>query len=139
MTDEKIILIDGDGAILGRLASFSAKRLLNGERVNILNAEKVIITGNPKRIVANYLKKRRRGSPQHGPFFPKKPDLILRRTIRGMLPKTRKGRNALKRLRAYIGIPEEFKDKKFETMATKEIKTDFITLGNLSKSLGWHE
>jgi large subunit ribosomal protein L13 len=129
--------IDGTNAILGRLASFAAKKLLSGESVNIVNAEKIIITGNPKKIVGEYLKKRRKGSPQHGPFFPRRPDLIVRRTIRGMLPKTNKGRVAFKVLRVYIGVPEVLKNEKFESVAIKDIKVDYITIGRVAKSLGW--
>ena len=39
-------IIDGKNAILGRLASDTAKRLLSGETVEIINAKDVIITGN---------------------------------------------------------------------------------------------
>jgi len=132
--------IDGKHAILGRLASLVAKKLLSGEAVNIFNAENIIITGDPKRIVGQYLKETRKGSPQHGPFFPKRPDLIVRRTTRGMLPyKTNKGRDAFKKLRVYVGIPEASKNEKLERIATKDIKTDFITVGRLAKSLGWRE
>ena len=100
-------VINGKNAVLGRLATYVAKAILNGDEIVIVNAEKVIITGSPKKIIGNYLKKRRIGSPKHGPFFPKKPDLILRRTIRGMLPKTTKGRNAFKKLKVHIYTPKE--------------------------------
>ena len=42
------MIIDGDGAVAGRLASTAAKTLLKGEDVIIVNAEKAIITGEPK-------------------------------------------------------------------------------------------
>ena len=129
-------ILDGKNAVLGRLATAVAKELLKDEQIVILNSEKIIITGKPKQIVSKYLKRRRIGSPQHGPFFPKKPNLIVRRTVRGMLPKSRKGIKALKKLRVYESLPEEFKDKKAETIAVKEIKTDFITIKDLSKALG---
>jgi len=45
------------------------------------------------------------------------PDRFVRRCIRGMLPyKQEKGRKAFKRVMCYIGIPDEFKDKKTETI-----------------------
>jgi large subunit ribosomal protein L13 len=133
--------IDGKNAILGRLASFTAKRLLAGEAVNIVNAENIIITGSdPKKIVGAYLKKRRMGSPQHGPFFPRKPDMIVRRTIRSMLPyKTNRGRAAFKRLKVYIGVPEELKNEKFESRAATDIKTNYVSVGKVAKALGWNE
>lgn len=129
-------IIDGKNAVLGRLATAIAKQLLKGEEIIILNAEKIIITGSPKQIVGKYLARRRIGSAHHGPFFPKKSNLIVRRTIRGMLPKSRKGINALKKLRVHESIPKEFEGKKTEGIAVKEIKTGFIRLKDLSKSLG---
>src|SRR3989337_1637 len=98
-----MIVVDGKNAVLGRLAGKVAKELLNGEEVAIVNAHKIIITGDRKKILEKYLFRRQIGSPQHGPFFPKKPELIVKRTVRGMLPyKTPKGRNALKKLRVYV-------------------------------------
>lgn len=131
------VFIDAKNSVMGRLASAVAKKLDAGDVIVIVNADKAIITGNPKKIVGKYLETRRRGSPQHGPFFPKRPELIVRRTIRGMLPKTGKGRLLLKKLRVYPGIPQEFNDKKFESVAVKEVVSDFITIGELAKSLGW--
>jgi large subunit ribosomal protein L13 len=131
------VFIDASNSVLGRLASAVCKKLDAGDVIIIVNAEKAIITGNPKKIVAKYLETRRRGSPQHGPFFPKRPELIVGRTIRGMLPKTRKGRLLLKKVRVYTGKPHEFNDKKFENVAVKEVVSDFITIGELAKSLGW--
>lgn len=136
----EMLVIDADGAILGRLSSFVAKKLLEGEEVHIINAEKAIITGDPKVIVEKYLARIQRGNPHHGPFFPKQPHRILRRTIRGMLPyKKAKGRNALKRLKVYVGIPDNLKDK--ETIKMKEKKRcKYITLLELSKRIGgWKE
>jgi large subunit ribosomal protein L13 len=131
------MLVDGKNAILGRLASYSAKQLLKGEEIIIVNAADIIITGNPKQVVGKYLKRRRGGSPQHGPFFPKKPDLIARRSIRGMLPKTKKGRAAFRKLRVHISVPADLKDKKMEKIAVKKVKIKFIYLRELAKALGW--
>ena len=47
-----VTIIDGEGLVLGRLASTVSKRLLNGEEITIVNAEKIIISGNK-----DYLKK----------------------------------------------------------------------------------
>ena len=132
-----MIVIDGKNAILGRLASHAAKQLLNGVDVSIVNAEKIIITGNPKSIKEKYHVKRMRGSAHHGPFFPKHPDLIVRRTIRSMLPyKTNRGRNAFKRLRVCIGMPEGTGEvQKMEA----SIKSNYITVGKVAEALGWRE
>ncbi len=39
-------VINADGMILGRLASILAKRLLAGEEIHIINAEKIVISGD---------------------------------------------------------------------------------------------
>ena len=135
-----MLVIDADGAVLGRLASYVAKKLLKGEEVHIINAEKAIITGDPQTIIKKYLEKIQRGNPHHGPFFPRQPHRILRRAIRGMLPyKKAKGRNALKRLRVYVGVPENLKGVEIVRMKEKK-KCKFITLLELSKRIGrWKE
>ena len=128
------MIIDGTNAVLGRLASATAKKLLAGEEIKIVNAEKVIITGNPTGITKEYMRMKSIGSPQHGPFPPSRPDRIVKRTVRGMLPKTQKGRAALKKLIVYAGNPD---NDKAEHIATKHIRTDYITIGKVAKQLGW--
>lgn len=131
-------IIDGKNAVMGRLASMTAKELLSGEEVAIVNAEKVIITGNHGQIIGKYIDRRRRGSPQHGPFFPTQPDAIVRRTVRGMVPyKTTKGRSAMKRLRVYVGVPEQMTEKAKEGVANKLIRSDYITVKEVAEILGW--
>ncbi|HLC49839.1 MAG TPA: 50S ribosomal protein L13 [archaeon] len=131
------INIDGKNLVLGRTASVVARHLLGGKNVNIVNAEKMIITGDPDEIIAKYIARRQRGSPQHGPFFPIKPDMLVKRTIRGMLPyKTNKGRNAFKNLKVYTGKPDKIKT---ETGETKKIKTRYITVEKLSLAIGWNK
>ena len=98
------VVIDGTDAVLGRLASSVSKRLLRGERITVINVEKIVITGNPKRTEKLFLERRSRGSPQHGPYYPKSPDAIFRRIVRGMLPyKKAKGIDALSRFKAVVG------------------------------------
>jgi len=124
-------VINADGAVLGRLASQVAKLLLKGDEVAVVNAEKAVITGNPKFIKEKYFSKFAIGSPQHGPYFPRRSDMIVRRTISGMLPNHKfKGRDALKRLRVYSGMPEgiegEIKPMK------RDIHSRFMTIGELA-------
>jgi large subunit ribosomal protein L13 len=110
-------IIDADNLVLGRLASVIAKRLLNGEQITVVNAEKAIIQGSRKEILEDYLGKNRRGSQKAGPYYPRRPDRIFKRTVRGMLPYQKpRGREALKRLRVYIGIPDALKEKEMETL-----------------------
>ena len=129
------MIIDAKDAVLGRLASIAAKRLLAGSSVMIVNAELAIMTGRKNQIVGKYLHRRDRGSPQHGPFFPTKPELMVRRTVRGRLPKDRR-RNAIRKLRVYIGNP---RSEKAESIAVKAVRSEFIRVGELAKILGWRE
>lgn len=132
-------IIDADGGIVGRIATVVAKRLLNGEEIAIVNSERAIITGKKRRIKEDYRKKREVGSSRKGPFFPRTPDRILKRAIRGMIPyQTPHGRKAYKNLRVFIGVPSQFKEKEFEIVeGAKKEAIDYITLEELSKYLGW--
>lgn len=130
-------IIDATDAPIGRLATRIAKRLLEGEEIHVVNAEKAIITGNMEEIRERYLRKRRiGGTKRKGPYFPKMPHMILKRTVRGMLPYQQpRGRKAYKRLKVYIGIPEEFKEKEIEKIEYKK-STNYITLKELSEYMG---
>jgi len=132
------IIIDANGATLGRLSTSTAKRLLGGEEIAIVNSEKAIISGNKASIKNHYKQKREVGTYRKGPFFPRMPDMIVKRTIRGMIPyQTPHGREAFKRLKCYIGVPKEFEGKKFETREeAKKQPINYITIEELSKSLG---
>jgi large subunit ribosomal protein L13 len=104
-----VSIINADGMILGRLSSILATRLLAGEEIAVVNAEKAIISGTRARVLSHYRRKRERGSREGGPFFPRRPDHIMKRTVRGMVPYRReRGDDALKRLRVYVGVPKEF-------------------------------
>ncbi|OYT42652.1 MAG: 50S ribosomal protein L13 [Candidatus Aenigmarchaeota archaeon ex4484_224] len=137
-----MLIYDAENQIAGRLATIIAKKLLEGERIIVVNAEKAIISGDPKMVIRKFREKRERGDPHKGPFYPRKPDRIFRRIVRGMLPwKKKKGRDAYKRLKVYVGIPEELKDKKDKFIKTKEadankLRTKYISLGEISKALG---
>ena len=135
------MIVDATGLVLGRLASVTATRLLAGEEISIINAEKAIITGSQDSIYDKYLARRHRGTKERGPYYPRRPEMIFLRTVRGMLPyKLRRGRDAMSRLRVYIGVPKELRDQKFEqpeSAKMRDISTiNFIELGDLSKRLG---
>lgn len=107
-------IIDGSGAVLGRLASYVAKESLKGEEIAIINCSEVIITGNKNSIKEDFRKKRSRvGSSQKGPKHHRKTEKIVKRTIRGMLPNYRegRGREAWKRIKCYDKIPRELEGK----------------------------
>ena len=57
-----VTIINGDGLILGRLASLVAQRGLAGETIAIVNAEKAIISGSRARVLGLYKKKRECGA-----------------------------------------------------------------------------
>jgi len=135
---EKIV-IDAEGAVLGRLSTMLAKRLLIGEDVVVINAEKAILSGNPASTLGFYKHRRERGDVYKGPFFPRYPDMLLKRTVRGMLPvKTVRGRNALARLKVYMGCPEEFTGKaiKVDIKKSNVLKCKYTTVANMCRQLG---
>ena len=141
-TNQKVTIINAEELILGRMASTVAKRLLKGERIIIVNAEKTVLSGKRKSRVSEAKEFLEVGHPKKGPFHYRRPDRILRRTVRGMLPyKQPKGKQAYKRLKVLIGIPEDFKDQKMETLAqahAKKLTCPYFTLGRFAKEIGWN-
>lgn len=138
------MIIDGKDLILGRLASFVSKRLLEEERVTIVNAEQIVISGRREATFDAYdawLETRNIANPRKGPFHLKRPDELVRRAIRGMLPFDKpKGRRAYRRLRVHIGVPEELAGKEIKGLPEASIERlgtrRFIRIGELSKHLG---
>jgi large subunit ribosomal protein L13 len=134
-------VIDATNLIMGRMATVVSKRALLGETIDIINVEKAVITGNRLSTLADYEHKRARGSEAKGPYFPKNPDDIVRRVIRGMLPyKQAKGLLAYKRVKCYMGIPAEFEKVKPETIKVADISklgsSKYVSLGEIGKYLG---
>ena len=135
------MIINAENLIIGRLATYAAKQALLGEKIDIINCEKAIITGSKKDILNRYETRIKRGTPFKGPFISRTPERIVKRTIRGMLPyKKEKGKLAFKNIKCYINIPESLKDKEYKTLESANIKKiknlKFITIGYLSKLLG---
>jgi len=134
-------VIDASGLILGRMASIVAKRLLLGESIIIVNAEKATISGNRLSRVREAKAFLEVGHPGKGPFHPRRPDQIVRRTVRGMLPhRLPKGQAALKRLRVFLGVPSEFKDVVFQSIPqadANKLKCPYVTVGEFAKEIGY--
>lgn len=130
-------VVDATGAPLGRLASQLAEQLLDGQQITVVNAERAIIVGDTNEIQQRYKHKRDRGGTKRkGPHFPRMPDKILKRTVRGMLPYQRaRGRQALKNLKAHIGVPDDLGDAEMERLA-ESTTSPHITLRDLSAFLG---
>lgn len=138
------MILDATNLILGRFASKVAKLALQGEEVRIINCEKAYVIGNKKKIFEKYKHRQKLGSrPNKGPFLPKKPNRLIRKTIKSMLPKNKRGKSALGRVKCYIGMPEELEDKEAETMeeaSTTDLKTPNRTqLEKLCLYLGWEK
>ncbi|CDG64906.1 MAG: large subunit ribosomal protein [Methanobacterium sp.] len=137
------MIIDGEGLVLGRLASSVSKKLLAGERVTVVNAEKIIISGNKEWAYAKYKQRVDRASISNprrmGPKYPRRPDDIFRRTVRGMLPyKQHKGREALKGLRVHVGTPSEFESEEIIQLEEAQPRNipKSVELGTISQLLG---
>ena len=136
-------IIDADMLILGRMASKIAKRLLNGEEIIIVNAEKAVISGRKKTKVNEARTFLEVGGVSRGPFHYRRPDRIVRKAVKGMLPiRQPKGKNAYKRLKAFIGIPDEFKKQNVETVEeaqAKKLTCSYFTVGQLAREIGWNQ
>ncbi|MFQ5911149.1 MAG: 50S ribosomal protein L13 [Thermoplasmata archaeon] len=134
-----MVVVDATDSVLGRLASVVARRLLEGEEIVVVNAEKAIISGNKVSSFKEYKKMREIGSQTSGPYFPRMPDRIVTRTIRGMIPYQKpRGRAAFKRLRVYIGVPDAFADTAVERIdeAIGSLKCEYTKVGDISRKLG---
>ncbi len=137
------MIINGEGHIMGRLASVVSKKLLEGEKVVVLNAEKIMITGSKEWTYAKYKQRVDRASISNprdlGPKYPRRPEDIFRRTVRGMLPyRKSKGRKAYKNFKAFVGIPPEFKELELNQIPEAQFNNikKGIELGKISKLLG---
>lgn len=135
---EPDIVVDAQDCILGRVASAVAQKALDGERVAVVNAEGAVITGRKNDVLDRYRQRDALGSDQ-GPAYPKRPDGIFKRAIRGMLPhKRQRGREALSNVRVYVGNP--FDDE--EAVILEDTSLDrlsnirFIHLDEISDQLG---
>jgi len=133
-------VVDATGLVLGRAASLIARRLLRGESIVVVNAEKCVVTGSRRSVLAHYVAARARGSKRTGPHYPRNPDRIFRRTVRGMLPhlKTR-GKVAYHRLEVHIGVPEALQGAATQTLelakARPALRTP-MTLAEITRLLG---
>ena len=127
---------------MGRMATYVAKRLLNGEEIVIVNAEKAVLSGKRRSKLEDAKEFLGVGSPQRGPFHYRRPDRIVRKSVKGMLPfKKPKGKQAYKRLKVYMGTPDDLKDRKAETLMdaqAKKLTCPYFTVGEFAKEIGWN-
>ena len=132
-----MIVINGEGLVLGRLGSFVAKKVLEGEQVAVLNCEKVVVTGKPEEVYKENKKKIHLGSPRWGPFIPRHPYLYVKRSFRGMLPwKSKRGREAFARIKCYNKFPKEFEGKPLVSIPNAHASGKSITVAEICKMIG---
>ncbi|APX96482.1 50S ribosomal protein L13 [Natronorubrum daqingense] len=135
------VVVNARDCILGRVASEVAQRALDGERVAIVNAEDAVITGDKEDVFGTYRKRLELGSDR-GPYYPKRPDTIFKRSVRGMVPhKKPRGREALDNVRVYVGNPyEDDDDREAEVLEGTSLdrlsNIRFVHLGEVSDQLG---
>ncbi|HIH21271.1 MAG: 50S ribosomal protein L13 [Candidatus Diapherotrites archaeon] len=140
-------IVNAEGLVLGRMATVVAKHLLQGEKVEIVNAEKAIISGSREFLAEKLRTKIERGpkgNPRKGPKDSRMPDRIVRSAIRNMLPKySKRGRRALHSLKVWIGVPKALEKEKAESIesARKENIKKSISVGELAVLCGakWND
>ncbi|WP_372911201.1 50S ribosomal protein L13 [Salinigranum sp.] len=131
------VVVDARDCILGRVASEVAQKALAGESVAIVNAEDAVITGSEEDVMSVYRKRVDVGSDR-GPYYPKRPDRLFKRAVRGMLPyKKPRGREALERVRVYVGNPYDEDGEVLKGTSLDRLSNiKFISLGDVSEKLG---
>lgn len=144
---DRPIVVDATDHIAGRLSSNVAKLLINGNRVSVVNCEKIMMSGTRSNQIKEYREFLEINSvinPKHGPVHYRRPDTLMAKMIRQMLPYDRKpsGKEAHQRLRTYIGSPKEFKSLEkiqFEKAKIKKTASNYTSIGELCRTIGWTE
>ncbi len=144
---DRPIVVDATNHIAGRLSSHVAKLLIQGNRVTLVNCEKIMYSGTRDNLINEYKAFLEINSiihPKHGPVHYRRPDTIISKMIRGMLPYEGKpsGVAAFKRLRAHIGSPKEIKSLEkiqFEKALIRKAASNYTTMGALCRVIGWTE
>jgi len=127
--DRKWYLIDAEGEILGRLATQIATILRGknkptytpsmdlGDYVVVINAEKIKVTGNKlKGKIYRYHTSYPGGlkSVVLGTLLKRKPELVMKKAVQGMIPHTKLGRAMIKKLKIYKGNKHPHQAQKLE-------------------------
>ncbi len=135
----KNIVIDATGLVIGRLATQCAKEALRGHSIEVLNIEKAVISGNPKKIITVYKKRRtmtNHANPEEGAKWPRRPDYLFKKILSGMTPNSIRGKLALRRVKAHLGDNGK-KGQAYNIKNASQLRGNHITLGELSTALGW--
>lgn len=133
-----VLIINAKNQILGRMCSdISHKLLTSTEKIIVVNCRSTVISGREKNILSRFdqrTERKGKGNPTKNAKYPKYPDKIVKFAVRGMLPRNARGTSALRRLKAYIDVPEEYaKDLVKENSVPK---ISFITLEQVSNHFG---
>lgn len=129
-------LVDADGVVLGRLASEVAKRLRGkhkpnfsphldtGDHVVIINAAKVVVTGNK---LEDKFIRTHSGFPgglrevPYSKVMVERPELAIEKAVKGMLPSNKLGRAMLKKLKVYAGAEHPHSPQNPKRLDLKEV------------------
>lgn len=137
-------VIDGSNMIMGRVAANAAKMLLNGDEVTILNSDKMVISGDLHCLIEKYQHRRSmkaKNRPEKSPKWPRRPDLFVRRIVRGMLPwDSARGRRAFERLTTVMGVPKDLENADRIALpgaSAEKLNTKYHTVGKLCSRLGY--
>jgi len=147
MSLQRDVLIDAEGLILGRMASYIAKLLKHGYTVYVVNAEKAVVSGDPQMVKESYALwleiKTLRNPAKWSPHRPRNPIAIVKYAVRNMLPKDPfRKLLLLKKLKVYVGYPEEVKKLKLQPVEMSDARAErlrhkYVTVGEIAKHLGW--
>lgn len=132
-----MIVLDAENKIVGRLATTIARRVKDGEEVKIVNSEKAVISGDKEEVIESYRQKYERGSRDFGPHYPKRPDKILKRIIRNMLPENG-DTDYESMVKTYLGNPDELDAEDPGTREGDDLRNkNYVKLVEVSKAIGW--
>jgi ribosomal protein L13, archaeal/eukaryotic len=134
-------VIDANNRIIGRLASEIAQEALDGKEIKVVNSEEAVFSGDTDKVLENYKEKVDRGVRDRGPHYPKRPDKMLKRVVRNMVPyKKERGKEALSNIKTYLEVPIDLEGEveQVDTKSGEELKNkNYVKLGKVSKHVGW--
>lgn len=144
---DRPVVVDATNHIAGRLASNVAKLLLQGQRVTVVNCEKIMMSGKRETQIREYREFLEINSVinyKHGPVHYRRPDTLMAKMIRQMLPFDRKpsGKIAYAKLRTYIGAPNDTKPIEkiqFEKALITRAASNYTPLAEICRVIGWTE
>ena len=135
------MIIDAKDAVLGRLSSYVAKQILMGNKVDVINCEEAVVSGKRAATMDNYIRRIDRKAPGKGPYLYRRPDMFVKRAIRGMLPfKRSRGIDAFKNVRCHIGVPENLRSENasvIENASVSMLQTDYLKVRDICRAIGW--